>query len=168
MRKKERGLRGGRGQTLIEIMLAFSVAMLVLSAVVVGISTSLSNTQFSKNQNLANSYAQEAMAVVKQIKDSSWSNFTSNYLDNTYCLDQGATDITIHVPQDNCIKNVGIFTREVQLNHNLPPESLECPNNSKVTVTVSWADSKCPTGDIRCHKVELVSCFSNLDQKSQP
>lgn len=161
-------MRKEKGQTLIEIMLAFSVAMLVLSAVVVGISTSLSNTQYAKNQNLANSYAQEAMAVVKQIKDSSWSNFIAK-AGPIYCLGQGITTLE-DVPPDgvNCGKNVGIFTREVRLNHNLPPESLECPNNSKVTVTVSWADSKCPSGDIRCHKVELISCFSNLDQKSQP
>src|SRR3989344_8816651 len=82
------------GQTLLEILLAFSVSILVLSAIVIGITTSLSNTQYTKNQGLANSYAKEAMAVARGIRDSSWGNFSSlkDFTTNiTYCLGQNPT-----------------------------------------------------------------------------
>lgn len=164
-RKQQKSLQ--TGQTLIEILLAFSVAILVLSAVVVGVSTSLSNTQYSKNQNLANSYVQEGMAVVRQIRDSSWLNFTQ-YDEVDYCLDQNSTELTpASSPPLTCPPeetNVEIFLREVRLDH----VSADCSDNSKATVTVSWADSKCPSGNIRCHKVNLVSCFFNLDKREEP
>ncbi len=151
------------GQTLIEILLAFSVSILVLSAIIVGITTSLSNTQYTKNQNLANSYAKEGMAVVRQIRDSSWPNFVSK-TQPTYCLVQNSIVLTDPPPPLNCGQNVGIFMREVKFIHN----SAECSNGSKVTVTVSWSDNKCPLGAPYCHKVELITCFSNIDQKQAP
>ncbi len=179
------------GQTLLEILLAFSVLILVLSAIVVGISTSLSNTQYTKNQNLANSYAQEGMAVVRQIRDSSWNSISSlsDYSTNTkYCIGPGL--ILTQLTSLNCLTQSpvpagGIFSREVRFEHNssdcsagtpstptptpTPPPPGSIPIFTKVTVIVSWSDNKCPSGDnIYCHKVELVSCFSNIDQKQAP
>ena len=168
-----------KGQTLLEILLAFSVSILVLSAIVVGITTSLSNTQYTKNQNLANSYAKEGMAVVRQIRDSSWTQFTTSYTTGVvYCVDQGSTKLTPAAgPPALCGQNVGIFSREVKFEHN---SQSCCSNNdpsctggvkgSKGTVKVSWADSKCPAGAATpyCHKVELITCFSNIDQRQAP
>lgn len=163
------------GQTLIETLLAFSVAVLVLSAIVVGISTSLSNTQYTKNQNLANSYAQEGMAVVRGIRDSSWPKFFSYTTNATYCLAQNSIILTDPPLALNCGQNVGIFSREVKFEHAsqsciADPACLgpACLKGSKVTVKVSWSDNKCPVGTPLCHKVELVTCFSNIDQKQAP
>ncbi len=162
--KKQKGLPCGQaGQTLLEILLAFSVSILVLSAIVVGVTTSLSNTQYTKNQNLANFYAQEGMAVVRQIRDSSWPNFSSKTSVN-YCLAQNSVLIT----DPPCGLNLGIYSREVAINHNLQECSNGNINGSKVTVKVSWSDSKCPIGTPLCHKVELITCFSNIDQKQSP
>ena len=165
------------GQTLIEVLLAFSVSILVLSAIVVGITTSLSNTQYTKNQNLANSYAKEAMAVVRQIRDSGWtklSQYTSNAI---YCLNQNDTilkDVT--PPLTNCGTNVaGIFSRQVKFEQNSDLCKADpscsgpsCVRGSNVAVTVLWSDNKCPVGTPFCHKVELITCFSNIDQKQAP
>lgn len=156
------------GQTLLEILLAFSVSILVLSAIVIGITTSLSNTQYAKNQNLANYYAKEAMAVVKQVRDSSWTNFSSK-IQPMYCLSQNSTILTEpNPPLINCGQNVGIFSREINFAHS----SSDCSNGkisgSKVTIKVSWSDNKCPIGTPICHKVELITCFSNIDQKQEP
>lgn len=178
MREQKNLFRGEAGQTLLEILLAFSVSILVLSAVIFGITTSLSNTQYTKNQNLANSYAREGMAIVRKTRDSGWSQFVSSYTTNTtYCLNQGSTELisASGPPTVVCGINVGIFTREIIFEH----DSLSCCSNSspicemgikgsKAAVKVSWSDNKCPVGTPFCHKVELITCFSNIDQKQAP
>lgn len=157
------------GQTLIELVLAFGVSIMVLSAIVIGVTTSLSNTTYTKNQNLANFYAQEGMAVVRQIRDSSWPTFSSHRL-NKYCIGPNSTDLTPASLTFPCRQGellvAKVFAREVELVHN---EGL-CNGGSKVTVRVSWTDNKCPAGTNTplCHKVELVTCFSKLDQKQEP
>lgn len=169
------------GQTLLEILLAFSVSILVLSAIIVGITTSLSNTQYTKNQNLANFYAKEGMAVVRQIRDSSWSKFSSYTTKTTYCLGPSPMGLTpLTLPALNCgvqspVPVGGIFSREVIFDHEssscCPDNSQTCDPNirgSKTTVKVSWSDSKCPVGIPFCHKVELITCFSNINQKQEP
>ena len=165
------------GQTLLEILLAFSVSILVLSAIVIGITTSLSNTQYTKNQGLANSYAKEAMAVVRQIRDSSWGNFSrlKDFTTNiTYCLGQNPTELKeLTPPNQNCwaqnpVPAEGIFSREVKFEHNSPSCVTNVGSGSKVTVEVSWSDNKCPVGTPLCHNVELITCFSNIDQKQSP
>jgi len=183
MKEQAGSPRGEAGQTLLEVLLAFSVSILVLGAVIFGITTSLSNTQYTKNQGLANSYAQEGMAVVRQIRDSSWHDFYSLkdlYATNaTYCLGQNPMELReLTLPALNCgVQSPvgGIFSREVKFEHN----SLSCCSNnsptcesgtkgSKATVKVSWSDSKCPIGNPLCHKVELITCFSNINQKQAP
>lgn len=165
------------GQTLIEVLLAFSVSILVLSAIVIGITTSLSNTQYTRNQNSANSYAQEGISVVRQIRDSNWDKFRNFYVTDTYCLGQDSELITL--TSLNCGKNVGIFSREVKLTHNSPNccsrdgDPVFCASElkgSEATIKVSWSDNKCPTGADTpfCHEVELITCLSNIDQKQSP
>lgn len=169
------GLRGGRGQTLLEVLLAFSVSLLVLGATIFGITVSLSNTQYTKNQNLANSYAQEGMAVVRQIRDSDWTTF-SQYVTNTaYCLGQDPMELEeLTLPNQNCLAQSpvpavgGIFSREVRFEHNLLSCGAMGEMGSKVAVEVSWTDNKCPVGTPLCHKVELITCFANIDQKPTP
>lgn len=171
--------RSEKGQTLLEILLAFGVSVLVLSALILGVITSLNNTQYTKNQGLANSYAQEGMAVVRQIRDSSWDNFCS-YGTNNYCLSQDLSNLADY-DGNNCVANgkVGIFVRKVELVHNssdcCPDSTKTCPpgtclsgmRGSKATVKVSWSDSKCPSdvGNPYCHNVELITCFSNINLK---
>jgi Tfp pilus assembly protein PilV len=166
-----------KGQTLLEILLAFSVSIVVLSTLIFGIIVSLSNTQYTKNQNLANSYAQEGMAVVRQIRDSG-GNLKDSYTTNTaYCLGQDTMELKeLTLPDQNCWAQSpvgGIFSREVKFEH----ESSSCCNTqtcadnirgSKGTLKVSWSSNKCPVDAPLCHDVELITCFSNTDQKQEP
>lgn len=165
-----------KGQTLLEILLAFSISIMVLSAVILGITTSLNNTQYTKNQGLANSYAQEGIAVARKTRDSSWFDFQSK--SGHYCLAQGATELPSSV-NSNCGQNVGVFSREVIINHGdsdcsegIPPAPTPTPvvilKGSKVTVRVSWSDSKCPTGTPFCNNVELITCFSTIGPTPTP
>ncbi len=182
MKKQSGSPAGEAGQTLLEVLLAFSVSIMVLSAVIIGITTSLSNAQYTKNQNLANSYVQEGMAVVRQARDSSGNNFISSYPSNAYCLGQNPMELkTLTAP--NCWAQSpvpaagGIFSREIVLEHN----SSKCCSNdvvncaggikgSSATVKVSWTDNKCPAGAATpfCHSVELITCFSTIDPTPTP
>lgn len=161
---------GGRGQTLLEILLAFSISVLVLSAIVIGVTGSLNNANFTKNQNLANAYVQEGMAVVRQIRDSNWKNFISTTPDIYYCLGSSNTWVDYDGLECRTVDKIGIFTRKVTL----VQESDDCEGGSAglkgtmVNAIVSWSDSKCPAVNLYCHNVELVSCFSNIDQREGP
>ena len=177
MIKQKGSPRCEAGQTLLEVLLAFSASILVLSAIIIGITTSLSNTQYTKNQNLANSYAKEGMAVVRQIRDSSWPKFSFYNTNTTYCLNQSSVALTESVlPSLTCGPNVaGVFSRSVKFEHASASciadpscSGPACLRGSKVTITVSWSDNKCPVGAPFCHRVELITCFSNIDQKQTP
>jgi len=162
------------GQTLLEVLLAFSISILVLSAIVLGVTKSLSNTQYAKNQGLANSYAQEGIAVVRQIKDSGLNKLSSYTHNIKYCLEQNSIILKKLSEEsssaENCLPNVAdIFSREVKFEHDSSDCSGKGSNGSRVTVKVLWSDSKCPTGaNIYCHNVELISCLFDIDQKQAP
>lgn len=152
-----------KGQTLLETLLALSVSVLILSAITVVVISSLNNAQFAKNQNLANQYAQEGIEVARKTRDSSgWTGFLAFNV-NHYCLSQSQTNLIARLGV-SCGQNVGIFVRGIDIEHD---NSTDCAgassNGSKITSTVSWSDGKCPVGNTYCHKVELVSCFYNID-----
>ena len=149
------------------------------ASVVVGIVTSLNNIQYTKNQDLATTYAQEGLAAVRQKRDSGWYGTSSlgDYSSNTtYCIDNNLDFSENDDPTKNCVTLGhavpvgGIFSRDVVFK----PTSSNCDSIGSetttitATVTVSWSDGKCPTTDVSheyCHSVVLVSCFSNIDEK---
>jgi len=174
MRNQE-NILGEAGQTLLEVLVAFSVAITVLGAIVMTVVTSLSNAQYSRNQSLANSYAQEGLNVLRGIRDSSWKDFCSSAAVN-YCLPQNAVTLASDDGIDCSLNGkVGIFVRKVNLIHNsancCPNNTSTCPSGtclsgargSSATVTVSWTDGKCPSGAPYCNKVQLVTCFLNIN-----
>lgn len=152
-----------KGQTLLEVLVALGASVFILTAITVIVVTSLSGTQFTKNQNLANQYAQEGIEVVRRIRDSGgWTIFSA--LNGSYCLAGGDTTLS---PSCNSPNIGGTFVRKVDIIGN----SKECPvpasNGSKVTSTVSWTDGKCASGTY-CHKVQLTTCLHNVNFKTAP
>lgn len=147
-----------KGQTLIEAIVALGAAIIIISVIVIVVISALNNTQFSKNQNLATQFAQQAMEVMRQMRDSNWTTF-SELSAGSYCLDKESNIPVSKDPITGCGQNVDVFAREVDIEKN----SSSCGEATKVTVTVFWTDAKC-TGVTNpfCHKVELVSCFSDL------
>lgn len=110
------------GQTLIEVLLALGTAVVVLSATVVAVLSALNNAQFSKNQNIATQYAQEGMEVMRKMRNSNWTLFSS--YSGQYCLDQNSTQLLgRNLTTQGCNgQNVGIFAREVDVEK----DSLDC------------------------------------------
>lgn len=163
-------MKNQRGQTLLEVLLALGATLLVVGAITTVVISSLNNAQFTKNQNLANNYAREGLEVIRKIRDSDWTEF--RLYSNSYCLSNVSSHIDLLplAAGANCGPNLlGIFSRQVDLTHTTTPECADGNSiSSLVKVTVSWSDGKCPSGNIFCHKVGLISCLSNLDEKPTP
>lgn len=163
--------RYDRGQSLIEIVLALSVAVVVITGITFAITSSLKNATFTKNQTLASSYAQQGMEVVRAIRDRSWTSFSS--YNGWYCLAANSTELVGRTGLD-CEPEgmVGIFIREVRMQVNNTDCEAGVPGtpNTKATVSVKWSDSKCPSTPpfTYCHEVKLISCFTNTNVVPTP
>lgn len=184
-----------KGQTMIEVLLALAIGAIIIAGIGKAINTSLSSSQFGKNQSLANQYAQEAMEIVKTLKPTA----------NSYCLPKGQTTLGSGDTENittGCSLNVDDLVREV---------NIQTGDVKKITVTVGWSDSKCyapaptPTPRISrpagvqsvgnviptptavptitscdsaastsylssdyCHRVQLVSCYSDTEVVPTP
>lgn len=144
-----------KGQALLESLLALSFAVVIITAVVIVVITSLSNTSFTKNQNLAGQYAQEGLDMARNMRDSDYTGFKALPNGGNYCADNG------EITTGSC--TVGEFTKQLYINHSGVDQGgvVKCePDSSFVSSIASWNDSKC-LNNSPCHKVQLDSCFSN-------
>lgn len=157
-----------KGQSLVEVMVALSVAIVVMTAIVMSVVVAIANSQFSKSQNLASHYARQGIEHLRQLSRTDWNNFTS-YSSQRYCLtdDFMLYDIESTTCGDSRINN---FKREVEIYH----ESDDCAvvnsieRGSKVVAIVSWNDGKCQSGNLFCHEVRLDSCLRNINLVPTP
>lgn len=155
------------GAALVEALLALAFSVAIITAVVIAVITALSNTNFTKNQNLASAYAQEGIDVARNMKDADFQSFSSltNHTDGT-CYSPSADKSTLVI---GCTAPVGdIFRREIYVHHggldrSLPLPLQKCESGSTfVASIVSWTDPKCKTSN--CHKVQLDTCFRDLNR----
>lgn len=167
-------MKDQRGQTLVEAILSLAVISAVITAVVIAVLTALSGTGYNEKENQALGYAQEGLDIVRDIKSTDFTSFTASYPTNYYCLAEGET---VPQPYSDCngsnVVNVAqTFLRVLYVNHSgngLPPASPvpKCSNGTYTASIVSWSDGKC-TGGQKCHKVQLESCFTNLNAIPTP
>lgn len=57
------------GQTMVEVLVALTIAVFVVISLLVVILSGLKNSQFAQNQSKATKYAQEAIEKIKAIRD---------------------------------------------------------------------------------------------------
>ncbi|HSW96775.1 MAG TPA: hypothetical protein VLF89_03040 [Candidatus Saccharimonadales bacterium] len=164
-----------QGQTLVEVLIAVSITVLIVSSMTIAVITALSNTDYSKNQNLATQFAQEGMEIVKQLEGVNYQ--TLNSLNGRYCLAQSCSTLTTTTGicglntngnTNNCNTNINnnFFIRQIDI---LPAGSAgaKCVNTIQATVSVLWTDGKCTAGTY-CHSEQIVSCFSNVNTVTAP
>lgn len=150
-----------RGQTLVEVLVAMATAVAVLSAIAITVVSSLSNIEFTKNQNQATQYSREGLEVVRRLARSNWTTFES-YNATDYCLGKSQTVLSAMGP-NGCGQNVdNTFVRKIEIEQN----STSCQSNAKITSVVSWSDSKCGSDNVFCHEVTLDSCIANINSVS--
>jgi Tfp pilus assembly protein PilV len=155
-------MRNELGQSLVEALVALGIAVIIVSAVAIAVISAVNNSDFSKNQNLATQFAQQAMELLKQKSSDNWQSFS--VFSGTYCLNQDSTTLIAAAP--TCAKNINnFFVRQVTINQNDP----SCSNNAKVVVSVLWSDGKCTSSsNVFCHSVVLDSCLANINSSLAP
>ena len=129
-----------KGETLIEVLIALSAAVIVITAVSVLTISSLSNTQFVRDQDQASKYAQEGIELLRGIRNSSYVGYRS--YNGTYCLAKDDTTLGPAVAACQTPNIDGLFIRSVTITQNGG-----CGVNlASTVVTVSWTSSKCAGG----------------------
>ncbi len=127
-----RKLAKQRGQTLLELIISIGVVVFVMLGLVVAVTSSLRFSQASRNRSRAVKYAQEAIEMTRQIRDTSpWDTFLgyTGSTSKSWCLSKEG----VWTPVDGtCVPLDGIFTRTVDLTWNDPIVV--------VGVDVSWQD----------------------------
>lgn len=167
-------MRNQLGQTLIEVLVALGIGLTILAAISSIVLSSLNNTTFSKNENLATSYAKQVLENVRQQVKSNYTTFTNTYTSPTYCLDANDTFQCSFSQQGQCISTYSgncnnvksdIFVKQIDFIQG----SVDCPSSLQATVQVSWTDNKCTDRlNIFCHKVIVSSCFADITTVPSP
>jgi type II secretory pathway pseudopilin PulG len=153
-----------RGQTLIEAVVALSVMLLIIAAIAVTVVNGLYNSQFIKNQNLANKYAQQAMEQVRFMQENDLAGFAT--LSGSYCV--GEDNIFVTGDKNTCPPNMGTPPTHKRIVDIEEDVSVCQSDEFKITVTDSWSSSKCASDNAFCHKSELVSCLSKTLPNNNP
>ena len=149
-----------KGQTLIETLVALGIAVIVISAITTTAISSLSNSQYIRNQDMATKYATEGIEIVRKIRNAGYTNFRT--YNGTYCLAQNQTTLGSAVASCTTLNIGTTFIRSVQVQLN------GCsPNISRATVIVAYTSGKCTVGTY-CHSSRLISCLSTVDPVPAP
>lgn len=75
-------MKNDSGQTLIEVVVALSIAIVVLGALVVAIVNGVRNAKFAQNQAIATKYAQDTVEELRAIRDRNLSNSVISGINN--------------------------------------------------------------------------------------
>lgn len=130
------------GQSLFEVVIAIGVAALILVAAVSLSTTSLRNSNFTKNNALATKLAQEGGEWIRQQRDSGWENLRTNT--NKVCLGTLSWSATCSIDSvfsRSLLFVCKIFNPATGVTSNNP----SCNINTNVIdshVTVSWIDGQ--------------------------
>lgn len=173
-----------KGQIIIEVLIALAVCAFIVSAAMTAVTSSLSNAQYSKAQNIATHYAEEGMEYMRKLRNQDWNYYYSNNVLNflpahqqwaVSCLGSSLTPEPLTPGIGICSNTYAdgnhMFIRTVRGEK----ESSDCGGSlgvdvRKIIVTVAWSDSKCTSSssDVYfgipgsfCHQVKLSSCFSD-------
>lgn len=109
-------MKENKGQSLIEMVIALSIVIIIILALVGLITVSIRNATFSQNQALATKYAQEGIEEARRLRDEQGDSFFTD----------GSCSLT---------ESVGIFTRTRTC-------SFDGDKTMTVTVVVSWTDTQ--------------------------
>lgn len=147
-----------KGQTIVEAIVALAAIFVIVAAIAVAVISAVSNSQFVKNQNLANKYSQQGMEFVRGISEDDIQEFqglTGSYAygDEDSGLVAGEA-LTVNIG-DSHIRNIHFADDEEPC----VDDDGGSINLKKVTVVVNWSSGRCGEDDRFCHEATLVSCI---------
>lgn len=158
-------MKFSKGQSLFEVVGALAVISILIVGLISVTTTSIKNTTFSKNNEIANAYAQELTEWLRSQRDTNWVNFKANAAANSgsYCFTSLAWLPGGNVPPPPCnasevipntlFRRGAVFTcfnGAVQVACNL-----STVNVIRTSVSVTWTDGQ---GD---HSVNFVTELTN-------
>jgi type II secretory pathway pseudopilin PulG len=146
--------RPRRGQSLVEAVVAVAVVLLLVTGLIVATTSSVKFSTLSSYRTQATQIAKEVMEAVRDMRDSSWTDFITKS-DTTYCL-SGSYEWTILPPGEECAGDTGDFyIRTVIFELQTPDPDKPDQKRMKVTVTIGWAEGTSKKS------ATLVSYFTN-------
>ena len=142
-------MKNQKGQSMFEVVLALFIITMIIVAVVILSTNSISNSLFSRNKTIANRYSQEAIEWLRQEREADFALFKTHInlpvvnTSNTFCL-QSPLSTTTWSNTGACssaeiVATSTIFTRQVTFT------KIGIPGGQTVyeaSVTTSWSDSK--------------------------
>lgn len=157
-------MKNQKGQTLIEALVALGAAIIVITAITIAAISSLNNTEFNSNANLASHYAQEGIAFARHIASANWSKFQTYQGD--YCYDNEATDLILKGLSTCSLSKATSFARVLTIDQ---ASGGECRSSAHVVVKVFWKDGACVDPLLPfCHNVNLETCLSDVNATHLP
>lgn len=122
--------RKTRGQSLIEVLIALSVVVLVILALITVTTISVRNATFAKNQSLATEYAQETIEKIRGYRNqNSWVDFVTNCTNKAAMgLPDPSSPFVLSDPACNIPETTN--------------PCVEADRRCEVKVTISWDDAK--------------------------
>lgn len=124
--------KSNSGQTLAEIVIVIGIVMLLVTGLVIGATASLKSAQFGRSKSLAVNYAQDAIEVVRSLRDAGWSDFLNYASQNggVWCLD--SNENWSQAPGGTCPVSLNnTYSRKVTFTWNDP--------TMKIDILVSWS-----------------------------
>ena len=134
-------MKNNKGQSLIEIIIAFGIASIFLPAIVVGFTSTREGRVQQQKRLDATVLYKEAVDAVRTIRESGWENISANGVYHPELIDSNWVLVAGE-------EIVGDFTRTVSIkdtyrdsngNITLIGGSLD-PSTKKITVLVSWSN----------------------------
>ena len=144
-----------KGQSLVEVVISLSIAIIVMVAFTNATIAAIRNAQYAKNQNTATRIAQKTLELIRVIRDQNnnvGSNPWSNLWGNTgeiggegRCYTLNETNLTL-APVSGCNATTDEtveqkFKRRIKLSTTGTCQPTGCPPIT-VSVRISWTDGK--------------------------
>lgn len=134
------------GQTMLELVMALTVALVIITAIVSVVTVSLRNSIFAKQQAEVTRFAQEGMEWVRTEKEKDWGTFysKSGVATQRFCINALTwpnPDIRVPCSGSSYIGST-IYYRDLEL---IQREKLGLAGDNETveaTIIVSWNDSR--------------------------
>ncbi len=148
-----------KGQSMFEMVLAIFIITMIIVAVVVLSTNSISNSLFSRNKTTANRYSQEAIEWLRSERDLDFENFKTNAI-GTYCLQNPLSSSTWSntgaCSSSEVIDTNSIFKRDVVFTTTAISAS---QNAVQAVVTTRWDDSR------GTHEAIITTNFTDIRER---
>ncbi len=148
--------RNQRGQSLIEVLVAITVGIFVVVALINAAVAAMRNAQYAKNQNIATKLAQEGMEQVRAVRDRmDWTIFSTYGDAGKPCYSVDTSSWQLVGNDAGCaglaVTGFASFLRMIKVEDGVSGQE-------KITVKVSWTDAA------GIHTSELTSYLTQWSQ----